>query len=78
MPHLVCYLTRQLRCDFSCIATAMELKSRLAGTPNPSAILRHFKMYKALGRNFEPDVGFFRRAFSTDRAAVGFDQLFDN
>jgi hypothetical protein len=26
----------------------MELKSRLAGTPNPGAILRHFKMYKAL------------------------------
>jgi hypothetical protein len=27
----------------------MELKSRLAGTPNPGAILRHFKMYKVLG-----------------------------
>ena len=26
----------------------MELKSRLAGTPNPGAILRHFKMYKVL------------------------------
>jgi hypothetical protein len=27
---------------------AIELKSRLAGTTNPGAILRHFKMYKAL------------------------------
>jgi hypothetical protein len=26
----------------------MQTKSRLAGTPNPGAILRHFTMYKAL------------------------------
>jgi hypothetical protein len=29
----------------------MQLKSRLASTPNSGAILRHFTMYKALGRS---------------------------
>ena len=34
---------------YSCIATAMQLKARLADTTNPGAILLTFKKYRVLG-----------------------------
>ena len=63
----------------------MDLQSRLAGTPNPGAILRHFKMYKALDRGHVffarpldallTDLGVFQFEFWPDWAKGTFETM---
>jgi hypothetical protein len=48
LSHLACSLPRQLRSDFSCLATARHQKSRLADTANPYAIHRNPIGYRVL------------------------------
>jgi len=52
MPELLvlaCSFVRQLRCDFRCIAKAMQRKPCLAVTQNSSAIFQHSTHDKILG-----------------------------
>src|SRR6056297_1000959 len=48
LSHLACSLPRQLRSDFSCLATARQQKSRLADTSKPFAIFRNYMGYRVL------------------------------
>ncbi|MEA3543953.1 MAG: lysophospholipid acyltransferase family protein [Thermodesulfobacteriota bacterium] len=49
LSHLASSFTRQLRCAFRCIALAMQRKSRLVDTQNPSASLQHSTPDRTLG-----------------------------